>query len=170
MMEKVKKRNWGKIFFSVIVIGVLLAILAYVTIDLYRPFRIFIETDDIIPLQEQINKYGFWRYFFIVILHTFQVLLTIIPAQPIQIIAGLTCGPWLGFISCVIGIFLGNTIVYFLVRIFKTKPTLLYNSKQMEKLGELPEKKTKRRILSFYFSFIFRTSSSLWNGCLSCCK
>ena len=155
MMEKVKKRNWGKIFFSVIVIGVLLAILAYVTIDLYRPFRIFIETDDIIPLQEQINKYGFWRYFFIVILHTFQVLLTIIPAQPIQIIAGLTCGPWLGFISCVIGIFLGNTIVYFLVRIFKTKPTLLYNSKQMEKLGELPEKKPKEGFYLFILALYF---------------
>lgn len=155
MMQTMKKTNWGKFSFSLIVIGVLLAILVFISIDLYQPLRLFIETDNIIPLQKQIDTYGFWRYFFIVILHAFQVLLTIIPAQPIQIVAGLTCGPLLGFVSCIIGIFIGNTIIYFLVRIFKTKPTLLYNSKQIAKLGTIPEKKPREGFYLFMLALYF---------------
>lgn len=155
MLETNKIRSLSKLLFSLIVVGFLIAILIFLSIDLYQPFRLFIETDNIVPLQEQINKYGFWRYFFIVIIHAFQVLLTIIPAQPIQIVAGLTCGPWLGFVSCLGGIFIGNTVVYFLVRIFKTNPTLLYNSKQIEKLSSIPEKKPREGFYLFILALYF---------------
>ena len=159
MSETNKTRNLSKLLFSLIVVGFLIAILVFLSIDLYQPFRLFIETDNIVPLQEQINKYGFWRYFFIVIIHAFQVLLTIIPPTHSNC-CRTNLWSLLGFVSCLGGIFIGNTIVYFLVRIFKTNPTLLYNSKQMEKLSSIPEKKP-RRILSFYLSLVLCTSNSL---------
>ena len=48
----------------------------------------------------------------------FQVVLTFLPAEPVQVIAGLTFGFLKGGLVCLAGVFVGNTIIYILYRIY----------------------------------------------------
>ena len=45
-----------------------------------------------------------------------QVVVAMIPGEPVEILAGLLYGPLWGTLSCMLGILIGSLIVYFLVR------------------------------------------------------
>ncbi len=51
------------------------------------------------------------------ILAMLQVVLMFLPAEPVQVIAGLTFGFATGFILCLIGVFAGNTVIYILYKL-----------------------------------------------------
>ncbi|HKM30110.1 MAG TPA: VTT domain-containing protein [Bacilli bacterium] len=154
-MDTIKKLNKQKHFLKYLVVVGLLIIFTLISIDFYEPMRLFIKTDDFSVLQTKVESYGIWRYFFIAILHAFQVLLTIVPAEPVQILAGLTCGRYLGFVSCLAGIFVGNTIIFLLVRVFKAQPAFLYNEKQITKLSTIPDKKPHEGFYLFILALYF---------------
>ncbi|MBQ9734930.1 MAG: VTT domain-containing protein [Clostridia bacterium] len=57
------------------------------------------------------------------ILLMLQVLLTFVPAEPFQVLAGVGYGIGFGTLICLIGVFLGNSLVYLLYKIFGDKAT-----------------------------------------------
>ena len=72
-------------------------------------------------VRESLEQLGFKGYFTIGILSMLQVLLTILPAEPVQVMAGVAFGLWKGVLVCFAGVFLGNTLIYILYKIYGDK-------------------------------------------------
>ena len=69
-------------------------------------------------LRDQLNDLGFGGYITIGVLSMLQVVCTFIPAEPIQVLAGLSFGFPIGLLCCTIGVILGNTVIYTLYSLF----------------------------------------------------
>jgi len=65
-----------------------------------------------------IYDYGWKGIFILAMLQAVQVITTIFPAQPVQILAGLTYGLVKGMAICIVGLVVGNALVFILIRRF----------------------------------------------------
>lgn len=69
-------------------------------------------------LSEQLKGFGWRGYTVIAALATLQVVCTFIPAEPVQVLGGFTFGFPVGLLCCMIGVLLGNTLIFMLQNIF----------------------------------------------------
>ncbi len=69
-------------------------------------------------LRDRLMDLGFGGYITITILSMVQVVCTFIPAEPIQVLAGLAFGFPIGLLCCLIGVFLGNSVIFTLYASF----------------------------------------------------
>lgn len=69
-------------------------------------------------LQEVLGRLGFKGYFTIGILSMLQVVLTFFPAEPVQVMSGIAFGLFKGTLVCLAGVFVGNTVIYILYKIY----------------------------------------------------
>ena len=69
-------------------------------------------------LKEQLSGFGWRGYIVISVLATLQVVCAFLPAEPVQILAGITYSFPVGLLLCMIGVFTGNTIIYLLQKLF----------------------------------------------------
>ncbi len=65
-----------------------------------------------------VDRLGFWGIMLMLLVQFLQVILAIIPGEPIEILAGVMYGGWGGLLICQIGIILGQSSVFLLVRRF----------------------------------------------------
>ena len=72
---------------------------------------IFLEKQTGDELRESLLALGFRGYITITALSMLQVLVAFLPAEPVQVIAGLSFGFPLGLLCCAIGVFLGNLMI-----------------------------------------------------------
>lgn len=63
-----------------------------------------------------IESLGFFGWLVALGVQLLQIFLAFIPGEPIEILLGVLFGPWLGTFTCLLGIFIGTTTIYFLVR------------------------------------------------------
>ncbi len=69
-------------------------------------------------IRDKLAQFGVRGYVTIVVLSMLQVVLTFLPAEPVQVLAGLTFGFPIGLLCCTIGVLLGNSIIFALYRSF----------------------------------------------------
>lgn len=69
-------------------------------------------------LRDKLMDLGISGYMIISLLSMLQVVCTFIPAEPIQVLAGLAFGFPIGLLFCTIGVLLGNTMIYALYSTF----------------------------------------------------
>ncbi len=69
-------------------------------------------------LRDKLNDFGWRGYITVTVLSALQVVCAFLPAEPIQVLAGLTFGFSVGFLCCYIGVFIGNTIIFLLHKTF----------------------------------------------------
>lgn len=62
------------------------------------------------------DELGFGGWIVSLGIQLLQVFVAFIPGEPIELMMGYVWGPWLGALTCLLGIFIGATIIYFLVR------------------------------------------------------
>lgn len=72
-------------------------------------------------IREALASFGWRGYITIGILSMLQVVFAFLPAEPVQVISGLSFGMWIGGLICLIGVILGNTILYIGYKIFGEK-------------------------------------------------
>ncbi len=72
-------------------------------------------------LRDKLNDFGVRGYITIIISTMLQVVSTFLPAEPVQVLAGLTFGFAVGVLCCAVGVLLGNTLIYLLQRLFGDK-------------------------------------------------
>lgn len=63
-------------------------------------------------IQDSLKDFGIRGYITIGVLSTLQVILTFLPSEPVQIVAGLSFGLVRGGLACLAGIFLANSLVF----------------------------------------------------------
>lgn len=86
-------------------------------------FKGIFSTDDITreEVQEQLSELGIRGYVTIVVLSMLQVVVAFLPAEPVQVIAGISFGFPIGLLCCTVGVLLGNTVIYVLYKLYGDK-------------------------------------------------
>lgn len=69
-------------------------------------------------IQEHLAGLGIRGQITVSILAMLQVVIVVLPAEPVQVLAGLTYGLWIGVLACTIGVILGNTLIFILYKLF----------------------------------------------------
>ena len=62
------------------------------------------------------------------ILSMLQVVMAFLPAEPVQVLSGISYGLGWGMLICIIGVFLGNTLIYLCYKLFGNKITKYFKS------------------------------------------
>ena len=108
-----------------------------------------------------IDQYGFNGKLLFVGMILLQVVVAIIPGEPLEIGAGYAFGIWEGTILCMIGFLLGSTVIYLLGKRFR-KPllTLFFSEEKIQSLWFL-RNSPKRNSLIFLLMIIPGTPKDL---------
>lgn len=69
-------------------------------------------------LRDKLNDFGWRGYITVAVLSMIQVVCAFLPAEPVQVLAGLTFGFPIGLLCCCAGILLGNTTIFLLHKTF----------------------------------------------------
>lgn len=72
-------------------------------------------------IQDKLSQLGIRGNITIAVLSMLQVVLTFLPSEPTQVLAGLTYGFWHGLACCMVGVFLGNSVIFVLYKLFGDK-------------------------------------------------
>ena len=100
----------------VLAIGLAVFLFSGENFDLLK--SIFAEKHTNDELQEKLADFGIRGYITIAILAMLQVVLPFLPAEPVQVIAGIAFGFPIGLICCTIGVFVGNLFIFIMYKIF----------------------------------------------------
>lgn len=117
---KDKKINKIKIITIIIgliaLAGILLFLFSGKNFEIFKEFfRKGITRDEI---RQNARELGVRGVVSVGLLSMLQVVFMFLPAEPVQVIAGVSYGLWFGILLCLIGVFAGNTLIYVLYRIF----------------------------------------------------
>ena len=104
-------------------------------------FKSVFNDDDITKeeVQDRLSELGIRGYVTVAVLAMLQVVLTFLPAEPVQVLAGLTFGFPVGLLCCTVGVVLGNSVIYALYRVYGDKLNHYFDKKlhfDFEKLSK----------------------------------
>ena len=113
-----KKIAYNKIV-PIIALIIAIILVAVIVIDLAPLIReVLRDTHDESKVIDYIHSYGAKGVPILLSLQFLMTLIPFLPSAPIQILAGLCYGVFLGSLICVIGIILSNSLLFYLVRQF----------------------------------------------------
>ncbi len=69
-------------------------------------------------LSEQLKAFGWRGHTVISVLAALQVVCTFLPAEPVQVLGGFAFGFPIGLLCCMVGVLLGNTLIFMLQKTF----------------------------------------------------
>lgn len=107
-----KKREWVRLILSALVLFAMVPI----TILAIPKVMALTQPHTRELLQRQLESLGIGGWVAFLGIQVIQVVVAMIPGEPIEILAGILYGPLWGTLACMLGIFIGSIIVYLLVR------------------------------------------------------
>ncbi|MBR2617263.1 MAG: VTT domain-containing protein, partial [Clostridia bacterium] len=90
---------------------------------------VFSSNADAEEAQEMLFEIGWRGYVTLGLLSMLQVVFTFLPAEPAQVVSGITFGFWWGSLICFSGVVLGNTVIYVLYKIYGDRVTKYLKTK-----------------------------------------
>lgn len=107
-----KKREWVRLILSALVLFAMVPI----TILAIPKVMALTQPHTRELLQRQLESLGIGGWVAFLGIQVIQVVVAMIPGEPIEILAGILYGPLWGTLTCMLGILIGSIIVYLLVR------------------------------------------------------
>lgn len=80
-------------------------------------------------IQEHLSGFGIRGQITISILAALQIIIAVLPAEPVQVVAGLTFGFFVGTLACIVGVIIGNSVIFLLYKIYGDKLREYFDSK-----------------------------------------
>lgn len=119
----VRRRHGRKllIVFGVLAIVALLMVFALSGGNLTLLKSLFTSELSNEELCNELKGFGWRGYIVITILASLQVICTFLPAEPVQMLGGFAFGFPVGLVCCMIGVLLGNALIYMLQNTFGDK-------------------------------------------------
>ncbi|MDE6881162.1 MAG: VTT domain-containing protein [Oscillospiraceae bacterium] len=99
-----------------------------------------------------VDQQGVWAPVLFLGMIILQIVVAIIPGEPLEIVAGYAFGAVEGTLLCILGAFVGRVMVFLLVRRFGTRAVEVFFS--LEKLQSLKFLQNEKR-LTFWVFFLF---------------
>ena len=121
--EKIKKADNNRasakeIFKSAIPFIIFAVIMAVVTVLLWDEIVALGTEEGRARFKEYIDGIGVGGWFVTLGIQLLQIFVAFIPGEPVELMLGFVWGPWLGMITCLVGIFIGTLIIFLLVKRF----------------------------------------------------
>jgi uncharacterized membrane protein YdjX (TVP38/TMEM64 family)/1-acyl-sn-glycerol-3-phosphate acyltransferase len=119
-----KKGFKRKLTILILLIGIAIGLTAFLlSNENIAIFKGIFSKDDITraEVQQMLSELGIRGYVTIAVLAMLQVIVAFLPAEPVQVIAGISFGFPLGLLLCAIGVFVGNTIIFILYKLYGEK-------------------------------------------------
>lgn len=111
--QKYTKSEKIKLIILVAILVVILAITVYL-----MPWIISLkDAESREALKEYIHSKGAFGILILLGIQVLQVIVAIIPGEPIEVISGLLYGTWGGYLICTIGMLIGTILIYYTVRL-----------------------------------------------------
>ena len=147
-----------KIVFIVCIL-LFVAILAFISFIVAKPFVQYIKKPQL--FRDWLEQFGIGSKVVFVLLTALQVIIAFIPGEPLEIAAGY-CFGWLGgLILSLVGITIGSTAIYLLVKKYsKSFIEIFFKDKDIKKFKFL-ENESKQRNLVFLLNLIPGTPKDL---------
>ena len=118
--ELMRKNRRLKLLIGILAIPVVLLLGLFLftgeNVDIIR--TVFTKEMSNEEIQDALRSIGWRGYITVVILSMLQVVVAFLPAEPVQVLAGLTFGFPIGLLCCTIGVVLGSSIIFLLYKIF----------------------------------------------------
>jgi uncharacterized membrane protein YdjX (TVP38/TMEM64 family) len=135
------------------VLGGLLFILAYLALAwaIGRPLVNFVSAPE--RFRDWVDSYGYWGRAAFVGMVVLQMLVAIIPGEPLELVSGYAFGFWEGTALCLVGILIGNALIFTFVRRFGVKVVEFFYP--VEKIRSLKFLRDSRRLNRLVFLVFF---------------
>lgn len=118
MNEETKRNNKNKkTIIKIIMIVLFLAAMVIMTVQFLPLIKNITDEAGREAYIKQIHDGGFLGWLAVVGLQALQILVALIPGEPIEVFAGVAYGTWGGLATCLVGCFIGTTVVFYLVRL-----------------------------------------------------
>ena len=65
-----------------------------------------------------IDNIGILGWFVTLGIQLLQIFVALIPGEPVELMLGFVWGPWIGMLTCLLGIFIGTLVIFLLVKRF----------------------------------------------------
>lgn len=112
---KEKTANRKKILLGIAFL-LLLAVMTAATIWLWPHFAALSTPEGQQRLQSFVSGLGFGGWLIMLGLQILQIVVAVIPGEPIEIMMGMLYGAWGGFLTCELGVLAGSLLVFWAVR------------------------------------------------------
>lgn len=143
-----KKKIAQKITLGLLVLVLIgLCVLFFVT--QYETIVQVLKNNDTQDISEMLKGKGILGLIMIPLIQALQMLVVVIPAEPIQVVAYVTYGYWF-FVLCDLGVVIGATIIYLLVKLFKFDGGAVF-SKNSQQIERIAKKKAGKNISTLMF-------------------
>lgn len=119
--KKLKLKIYSAIVFVVLLVGLAFFLFAGGNIKILQ--EVFKEDVTKEEVRESLEQFGWRGYITLGLLSMMQVVFAFLPAEPVQVVSGLSFGLWKGGLVCLAGVFAGNTLIYILYKIYGDRLT-----------------------------------------------
>jgi len=137
------------------VLLIVLVVFIYLVIELFPLFKELATEEGRNSFKETIESLGVKGVFVLIGIMCIQILVPILPGEPVEILAGMCFGPIKGMIYVLIGSFISSVLIITLVKIFGKK--FIYTFVKKEKIEKLENSKffknTKKIDIIIFISF-----------------
>lgn len=128
-----KRSSRRRTFAGILLLILIAAISTILYVDIGRPMTALVRNTEL--LQEWLDSLGWTSRLAYSGMVCFQVIVALIPGEPLELAAGYAFGALEGTLICLAGIVLGSIIVFGLVRLFGVRLVRLFFS--MEKINSM---------------------------------
>lgn len=144
-MKKLSKTN----IIRLVAVIVFLAITVVATIFLIPFIKNMLSEQGRIAIQAQVEAAGPWGWLLFLALQILQVIVALIPGEPVEIVGGVLFGTFGGLALCMLGLIIGTVLVYYLVKVVGTP--LVFAFVDEKKFHELKFLQNERRLTALIF-------------------
>ena len=141
-----------KIIITAAVIAAIAAVTALVFIFAWRPIFAFIS--DSSRVREFVDTHALLSYLVFLAISVLQIIVAVLPGEPVELAAGFAFGTVKGTILCLLGIFIGSSIIFLITRKFGRKFALLFIKEEDFDNIRFLKDSPKRDITMFLLMFI----------------
>lgn len=165
MKDKLKdsvKKNHRRII-KIISLVALLGLVALVVVEFIPLLKLISTPEGKLEFQQIIAENGFWGWMLMLGIQVLQIIIALIPGEPIEVVMGLIYGTWGGLFTCLLGILIGTVVIFFAVRKWGYPLVAAFMEKEkMKRFQFLQRQDTKKlEIITFLLFFIPGTPKDL---------
>ena len=157
MNEKVQEnQNKSSIIYKILfvsIIATVVVLLFFLFKDIIIEIIKYTKVDDQEAIKTLMREKGWFGYLTVIIVEALEMVVICIPAEFIQIPAGISFHPLISIFLCDLGVCLGASIIYFIVHVLKLNNDYLKN--KQKRINSIASKKNDQNTqILMYFLFV----------------
>lgn len=149
-----KKIDFKKILKNSFPIIIFVAVMGILTLILWPYVEGLATPEGREEFKVWVDGLGFGGWLVTLGIQLLQIFVALIPGEPVELVIGYVWGPWLGTLTCLIGIFIGTATIFLLVRKFGMKFVSRFVDPEELKRYKFLRDKNKVDITVFILFFI----------------